>query len=66
MGVLADDAKRLLGRTATWKEKFVLGGASFYDDITVSHCAKSYFNSIYETEFKLSLCAKLKSKAQEQ
>jgi hypothetical protein len=29
MCVLADDAKRLLGKPATWKEKFVLGGRPF-------------------------------------
>jgi len=29
--VLADDALNLLGKTATWKEKFVLRGAKFYD-----------------------------------
>ncbi|KAA8572645.1 hypothetical protein EYC84_003242 [Monilinia fructicola] len=32
MCVLADDALKILGRTATLKEKFVLGGAKFYDD----------------------------------
>jgi hypothetical protein len=66
MCVLADDAKRLLGQTATWREKFVLGGASFYDDITVTHCDTSYFSKLYETHFNPQLCAKPKSKAQEQ
>ena len=36
MCVLADDALKLLGKTASRKEKFVLGGASFYDDITIT------------------------------
>jgi hypothetical protein len=66
MCVLADDALRLLGRTATWREKFVLGGASFYDDITITHCDTSYFSKIYETRFNPSLCAEPKSKVQEQ
>lgn len=65
MAVLADDAKRLLGKTATWKEKFVLGGARFYDDITITHSDSKYFEKIYETRFKPELCAKPKSEAQE-
>jgi hypothetical protein len=36
--VLADTAKRLLGDTATWMERKVLGSAKFSDDITVTHC----------------------------
>ena len=63
--VLADDAKKLLGKSATWKERFVLGGARFYDDITITHSDPGYFNSIYETKFDADLCAKPKSKAQE-
>jgi len=63
--VLADDALKLLGKTATIKERFVLGGAKFYDDITITHSDSSYFKKHYETEFQDSLCAKPKSKAQE-
>ena len=66
MCVLADDAKRLLGRTATWREKFVLGGANFYDDITITHTDHDYFSKIYEAHFDPSLCAEPKSKEQEQ
>ncbi len=65
MCVLADDALKLLGKTATRKEKFVLGGARFYDDITVTHSDSSYFRKHYETEFDSKLCASPKSKAQE-
>jgi hypothetical protein len=65
MCVLADDAKKLLGNSATWKEKFVLGGARFYDDITITHSDHEYFGKIYETKFNPQLCAKPKSKAQE-
>lgn len=64
MCVLADDAKRLLGKSATWKEKFILGGARFYDDITITHSDHEYFDKIYETKFSAELCAKPKSKAQ--
>ena len=66
LAILADDAKGLLGKTATWREKFVLGGASFYDDITITHSDSNYFKKIYETEFNEELCAKPRSKAQEQ
>ena len=65
MAVLADDAKKLLGKTATWKEKFVLGGARFFDDITITHSDSKYFQNIYETKFNSKLCAEPKSKDQE-
>ena len=65
LAILADDAKRLLGRVATWREKFVLGGARFYDDVTVTHSDSAYFQRIYETQFNPALCAKPTSKAQE-
>ena len=64
MCVLADDALRLLGATATWREKMVLGGASFYDDLTVTHTDSKYFNKHYETYFKPELCAEPKSEDQ--
>lgn len=59
--VLADQAKALLGRTATWREKFVLGGAKFFDDITITHSDPAYFDRIYETKFKPELAATPKS-----
>jgi hypothetical protein len=34
--VLADDAERFLSNSEIWKEKFLLGGALFYDDITIT------------------------------
>ena len=63
--VLADDALKLLGKTSTWRERFVLGGAKFFDDITITHSDSKYFEQNYETHFQDSLCAKPKSKAQE-
>ncbi len=66
MCVLADDALKLLGKTATWREKFVLGGAKFFDDITVTHSDSKYFQQNYETHFNPELCAKPKNKQQEE
>jgi hypothetical protein len=65
LAILADDAKRLLGKTATWREKFVLGGARFFDDITITHSDSKYFQKHYETHFNPDLCAQPKNKEQE-
>ncbi|KPM36090.1 hypothetical protein AK830_g10479 [Neonectria ditissima] len=59
--VLADDALRILGKAATWREKLVLGGAAFYDDITITHTDTKYFEDHYETHFKPELCAEAKT-----
>lgn len=63
--VLADAALKILGNTATWREKFVLGGATFYDDITITHSDTEYFTAHYETHFKSDLCAEPGSQEQE-
>lgn len=55
--VQADDAKKLLGKHATWKEKFILGGVRFYNDITVTHSDSKYFQSVFENRFQKALCA---------
>lgn len=55
--VLADESLRILGKQATWREKLVLGGATFYDDITVTHSDQKYFEKQYETAFDPELCA---------
>lgn len=65
MCALADDALKILGKSSTMKERFVLGGASFYDDITVTHSDHEYFQRHYETTFSPKLCAEPKSKDQE-
>jgi hypothetical protein len=44
----------------------VLGGARFYDDITVTRSDSKYFGKIYETQFNPDLSAKPKSKGQDQ
>ena len=63
--ILADEAKSLLGSAASWREKFVLGGARFYDDVTVTHSDSKYFSKVYQTDFDASLAAEPKSKAQQ-
>ena len=65
MCILADDAKKLLGKTATWRERFVLGGAHFFDDITITHSDSEYFSRNHETAFKDSLCAAPRNEQQE-
>ena len=65
MCILADEAKKLLGKTSTWRERFVLGGAKFFDDITITHSDSDYFSSLYETHFSASLAAEPKSSSQE-
>lgn len=54
----ADEAKTLLGKHATWREKYVLGGVKFFNDITITHSDSDYFNGIFETRYKSDLCAK--------
>ena len=44
----ADTAKRLLSKTATFREKRVLGSAKFADDITVTHWDSDYMKKHYE------------------
>jgi predicted NAD/FAD-binding protein len=63
--VLADDALKILGKSATWREKFVLGGAKFFDDITITHSDSAYFLKHYEAKFDPPLCAEPNSKVQE-
>ncbi|EFW22619.1 hypothetical protein D8B26_000731 [Coccidioides posadasii str. Silveira] len=64
--VPGDEAKRILGETATWREKWILGGVKYYDDITITHCDHNYFENRYEPRFKEELCAKPRTKEQEE
>jgi len=52
---LADTAKRILGRTASWKEKRVLGSAKFSDDITITHNDADYMKKHYENFYREDL-----------
>lgn len=54
----ADEAKRLLDRHATWREKYVLGGVKFYNDITITHSDSDYFQKIFEMQYDPELVAK--------
>ncbi|TRM56662.1 hypothetical protein BD626DRAFT_551463 [Schizophyllum amplum] len=49
--VLADTAKRILGKKARWIEGRVLGKAKFADDITVTHCDTQYMEKWYTNGF---------------
>lgn len=53
----ADESLKILGRHATWKEKWVLGGVKFFDDVTITHGDAEYFNSVFETRARDELCA---------
>ncbi|KAI1480508.1 FAD/NAD(P)-binding domain-containing protein, partial [Daldinia eschscholtzii] len=55
MCCLADTAKKVLGRTATWKEKKVLGSAKFSDDITITHNDAGYMKKHYENFYREDL-----------
>ena len=46
--VLADTAKKLLGKGARWSEKFILGSTVWSDDITVTHNVGFLFTCIIE------------------
>ncbi|ETN41287.1 uncharacterized protein HMPREF1541_03222 [Cyphellophora europaea CBS 101466] len=48
---LADTNKRLLGKTASFREKRVLGSAKFSDDITVTHNDAGYMKKHYQNFF---------------
>ncbi|KAI0395471.1 FAD/NAD(P)-binding domain-containing protein [Xylariaceae sp. FL0594] len=54
---LADTAKRVLGDTATWREKRVLGSAKFSDDITITHNDGDYMKKHYENFYREELAA---------
>ncbi|GAA5914445.1 hypothetical protein JCM5296_002141 [Sporobolomyces johnsonii] len=49
--VLADTAKRLLGKQARWIEKRVLGATKWSDDVTVTHNDIDYMRKWYQTDY---------------
>lgn len=53
--VLADSAKALLGKKASWREKKVLGSAKFSDDITITHTDSDYMKKHYENFYQEDL-----------
>jgi len=48
---LADTSKRVLGKTARWIDRKVLGGAKWSDDITVTHWDADYIKKYYEADY---------------
>ncbi|KAF2223320.1 hypothetical protein BDZ85DRAFT_261370 [Elsinoe ampelina] len=48
---LTDTAKKLLGKSASWRESKVLGSAKFANDITVTHMDYEYMRKHYEPEY---------------
>ncbi|OCF70869.1 hypothetical protein I204_08499 [Kwoniella mangroviensis CBS 8886] len=48
---LADTAKRVLGKTASKREKWVLGNTKWSDDITVTHTDVDYIKKYYTIEY---------------
>lgn len=52
---LADTAKKMLGSTASWREKKVLGSAKFSDDITITHNDADYMKNHYENFYREDL-----------
>ncbi|KAI0382195.1 FAD/NAD(P)-binding domain-containing protein [Hypomontagnella monticulosa] len=52
---LADTAKKVLGRTSTWRERKVLGSAKFSDDITITHNDADYMKKHYENFYREDL-----------
>ena len=59
---LADTAKNLLGKSATWREKKVLGGAKFSDDITITHTDSDYMKKHYDSFYREDLAVSSLSK----
>ncbi|ORX39868.1 hypothetical protein BD324DRAFT_597443 [Kockovaella imperatae] len=51
---LADTAKRVLGKSATWSEKRVLGNTKWSDDVTVTHNDLDYMKKYYTMDFDTS------------
>ncbi|GAP89416.2 putative flavin-containing amine oxidasedehydrogenase [Rosellinia necatrix] len=52
---LADRAKEVLGRTASWREKRILNCAKFSDDITITHNDAGYMQKHYENFYREDL-----------
>ncbi|OQE36199.1 hypothetical protein PENCOP_c012G07595 [Penicillium coprophilum] len=62
----ADEAKRLLDHHATWREKYVLGGVKFYNDITITHSDSVYFQKIFEMQYDPELSAEPSSETRKE
>lgn len=52
---LADTAKKVLGKSASWREKKVLGSAKFSNDVTITHHDADYMKKHYENFYRHDL-----------
>lgn len=64
--VPADEAKKMLGKLATRREKYILGSVKFVDDLTITHTDNGYFQKKYETQFTDGDCAAPQTAAEEE
>lgn len=55
---LTDTAKKVLGKTASWKERRVLGSAKFSNDITITHNDSTYMKKHYENFYRNDVAVK--------
>ncbi|PYI20481.1 FAD/NAD(P)-binding domain-containing protein [Aspergillus violaceofuscus CBS 115571] len=62
----ADEALSMLGPHATWRERYVLNGVKFFNDLTITHTDAEYFNSLFETRYKEELCGKASSETRQE
>lgn len=58
----ADTALKLLGKTATWQERQVLGNVLYLSDVTITHNDLDYMKKHYETQYRPELNAKSQGK----
>lgn len=56
--ILADSAKKLLGKSASLSERFVLGNTRWSDDVTVTHNDVDYMRKWYEPHFRDDLAVR--------
>ena len=56
--ILPDKAKPILGKTAGWVEKWVLGWVIFADDVTVTHTDTNYMEKYYTNHYDSSQSVK--------
>ncbi|QRW09753.1 hypothetical protein RhiLY_08752 [Ceratobasidium sp. AG-Ba] len=62
----ADAALKILGKSASWMERQVLGSVKYLYDVTITHNDLDYMNRHYETQFKDSLAAEPSGKDDEE
>ena len=57
LACLSDTSKRLLGKTASFREKKVLGASKYSDDITITHNDSEYMKKHYQNFYDDKLAA---------